>query len=146
MLIRRWISSRSLHLVLTSQHSKDRYWDQKSSIFFHLIHLTFFCENMPHSSLHEFNCPSSVIFCLKQAMQLFATFTEASVTCSASPIKHDGSSGFSHIQTPNCRDGQDAPWPSTSASPESLFPPSRWIIGTHSSPRAQEPSSLSTTA
>lgn len=78
---------------------------------------------MPHSSLHEFSCPSSVIFCLEQATQLFATFTETGVTCSASPRKHDGSSGFSHVQTPNCRDGHDAPRPSTSASPAPLRKP-----------------------
>lgn len=79
--------------------------------------LTFFRENMPHSSPYEFNSPSSAIFCLKQATQLFTTFTEAGVTCSNFPQNHDCSSGFSQRQTPNCREGTSSTTPAGELSP-----------------------------
>lgn len=47
------------------------------------LQLTLFHENMPHSSLYNFNFPPSVIFSIKQATQLVTTFT---VTCSDSPM------------------------------------------------------------
>lgn len=87
------------------------------------LQLTFFHENMPHSSLYEFCSPSSAIFCLKQATQLFTAFTEAGVMCSDSPQNHDCSSGFSHIQTPNCRDGTSKA--TLAGEPGSSAPPPR---------------------
>lgn len=86
------------------------------------LQLTFFPENMLHSSLYELNSPSSVTFCLKQATQLFTTCTETGVTCSDSPKTHDCTSGFSHVQTPNCRDGTSRATPAGEFSPTPLPP------------------------
>lgn len=44
------------------------------------LQLTFFCENTPLFLLYDFNCPSPVVFCLKQATQPVTTFTEVGVT------------------------------------------------------------------
>lgn len=98
------------------------------------LQLTFFPENMLHSLLYELNSPSSVTFCLKQATQLFTTCTEAGVTCSDSPKTHDCTSGFSHVQTPNCRDGTSRTTPAREFSPTP--PPPRAPLGS----AAQHPS------
>lgn len=90
------------------------------------LQLTFFHENMPHSSLYEFNSPSSVIFCLKQATQLFTTFIEAGATCSDSPKTRNCSSGFSHVQTPNCRDGTSRATAAGGLSPTPPPPRAPW--------------------
>lgn len=50
--------------------------------FFSLnLQLTFFRENTPRFLLYDFNSPSSVIFCLKQATQPVTAFIEVGVTC-----------------------------------------------------------------
>lgn len=72
---------------------------------------------MPHSSPYEFNSPSSAIFCLKQATQLFTTFTEAGVTCSDSPQNHDCLSGLGQGQTPNCGEGTSSAAPAGELRP-----------------------------
>lgn len=45
------------------------------------LQLTFFRENTPRFLLYDFNSPSSVIFCLKQATQPVTAFIEVGVTC-----------------------------------------------------------------
>lgn len=83
------------------------------------LQLTVFHANMPHSSLYNFNS-ASVIFSFKQATQLFTTFT---VTCCDPPNTHVCLSGFSHVQTPYCRDGT-----SRAALPVELSPTAPGIM------------------
>lgn len=85
---------------------------------------------MPRSLPYEFNSPSSAIFCLKQATQLFTTFIEAGVTRSDSPKKHDCSSGFSPVLTPNCAEGPSRAAPAGELSPtrpRDQLPDAPWL-------------------